>query len=212
MPSCDVDTKGFIDFAPGAAAAKGCDFAGTVGDLGCAGATPQACPRVDVNHGDIDFGVLPPAPLVADLTVEAVPAGIGIPARTIIRWKNAMSFGSAAGSTNHRSMTIELWDDSRIVIVRQRAATTVTVALHDQIGVGPGLAGQGFGGPPPAAPTCGVAAGTPFATAWGTPGILGAPGGVIHMDLLASSIAFSNLAAVFTPAPGIPATYTLTVY
>ena len=42
-----------------------------------------------------------------------------------------------------------------------------------------------------------------FAPPFGIP-FLGAPGGVIHMDLAASSTALFNSAAVFTPLPGPP--------
>lgn len=203
-PACDVDVNGFIDFLPGAATGGGADFAGTVGDFGCAVATATARPRVDVNHADLDLAVLPPPFLVTDLTMELAPPFPPTPARTIIRWKNVMSFGAVAGTDSHRSCCVELWGDGRIVVVRQRAANNVVAALHDQIGVGPGLAAHLYGGPPPAGPTCGAVAGIPFAPIWGFPAFLGLPAGVIHMDALLPSVAFSNLAAEFVPMVGPP--------
>ncbi len=211
-PLCEVDTNGYIDFLPGPGTGGGCDLAGTSGDFGCPAASVTARPRIDANHADLDLAVPPPPPLVNDLTMEIAPAFPFWPTRHIVRWKNVMTFGAAAGTANQRSMTVELWDDSRIVVTRDRAANTVTVAMHDQVGIGPGLAAHGYGGPPPAGPTCAAIAGIPFAPLYGTPGFVGIPFGVIHMDLLASSVAFSSLAAVFAPlGAGLPI-YTLTVY
>jgi hypothetical protein len=208
-PLFDVDTNGFIDFAIGAMAAGGTDLAGTVGDFGCAVATATARPRVDANHADIDFGIAPPFPLVADLTVEMAPPLPPTPARTIVRWKNAPTFGGGS----HRSMVVELWGDSRIVVVRQRMSNAYTAALHDQTGIGPGLAAHGFFGPPPAVATCGVPAGILYDALYGFPGFFGAPGGVVHMDALVSSNLLQNLACVYTPMllPA-PDAYVLNVY
>jgi hypothetical protein len=202
--------NGFVDFVPGAATAGGCDFTGTFGDFGCAAPTVTARPRIDVNHGSMDFGVAPAPPLVADLTLEIAPFGPTWPGRHIYRWKNAMSFATAPGSANTRSSTLELWYDSRIVVVRERAANTVVTALQDQVGIGPGIAGQGYGGPPPGA--CPVGPGVLLAPLWGTPGFTALPGDMIAMDSVADSAALSNLAVVFTPGPGVPVPYTVTVY
>ncbi len=206
VPACDIDTNGFIDFCPGAAACGGADFTGDSTDLGCAPAGTDARPRIDVNHSDLDFTLAPGD----DLTVELAPPGPGWPARLIVRWKNATTFGSAAPFPVRTSAVCELWDDGRIVVVRQRT-TSVAVTGNDQTGISPGILGQGFGGPPPAIPTCGVAGGIDLSTLWGGPGFVGAPFGVIHMDSLPGSLATTNLAIVFSPAAAGPF-YTATVF
>jgi hypothetical protein len=85
------------------------------------------------------------------------------------------------------------------------------------IGPGPGLPVLGPFPPPPPGPTCALgAAGLAFMGTFGPPAglpFLSPPGGVIHMDLAASSAAVGNSAILFTPLPGAPPIpYSLTVF
>lgn len=222
VPMLDMDTNGFVDFLPGAGTGGGCDITGAVGDLCAAAGTNR--PRVDVNHADYDFGVVPAGPYVPAMTMEMRPPGPTWQDALILRWKNAPAFGVGAGvpGLSTACLSIELQGGAcgcsppnRIVVTREWISNWLTVS--DQCGIGPGLAAHGFGGPPPAvAPsTCPIAVGIPFmgtfAPPFGFP-YAGGPAGVIHMDPLSpflASNAVGNSAILFTPAgPG----YTLTVH
>jgi hypothetical protein len=224
-PFVDMDTNGFVDFVPGvgAAIAGGCDFTGTSTDLGCAVASATARPRIDVNHADYDFSIVPAPPFIPLMTMEMRPPGPTWPDAVIYRWKNAPAFASAAGipGLSTAALALELQGGAcgcfppvipgRIAVVRSWLVTV------DQVGIGTGLAIHGFGGPPPAAPTCTLgAAGLAFMTTFGPPAgipFAGVPAGAIHMDLAASSAAVLNSAIVFTPLGFAPPTaYALTVH
>jgi hypothetical protein len=222
-PFVDLDTNGFADFVPGVGAAVvgGCDFTGEVGDLGCAVATADARPKISVNHIDYDFGVVPAAPFLPIITMEFRPPGPFWPDAFIYRWKNAPAFGAAPGiaGLSTAALALEVQGGacgcipavvpSRIVVVRSWLIGV------EQVGIGPGLAPAGYGGPPPAVPTCSLgAAGLAFmGTLIPFPPFVGVPGGAIHMDLAASSAAVLNSAIVFTPIPGPPPVpYMLSVY
>jgi hypothetical protein len=235
QPSVDMDVNGYLDFAAGnggtstVAPFQACDFSGAAGDLGCAPPTAGTSrPRVDVNHADLDMVDLPAAPFVPELTMEMRPAGPNWADAIIYRWKNIPPLTFTAGSPglNTNAFVAELHGSScgscapalvpnRIVVVRS------WIPNQDQVGIGPGPGIPAFAPypAPPAAPTCGVAAGLGFMTTFGGfPPFVGAPAGVIHMDSTSTvpnvfSPAVLNSAIVFTPqllAP--PDGYTLTVY
>jgi hypothetical protein len=218
VPGVDVDMNGFVDFVPGAATGGACDFSGASADLACPAPGPQARARVDVNHFDINMAVVPAAPFVPAVTMEMRPPTPGSPDAIIYRWKNAPPFGGAAGlaGLSTSAFCIELQGSAwagpanRIVIHRSYNVT------QDQVGISPGIAADGFGGPPPAAPTCSLGvAGLAFMTTFAPPGglpFIGGPFGVIHMDSTAAAFspALLNSAVVFTPNPG-PG-YDLTVF
>jgi hypothetical protein len=211
VTSCNVNTNGFVDFLF-AGAVVPVDPTGSAGDLGCAPATPTARPRVDVNHHDADFSIPTMASFISDLTVEMAAPMPPTPPRTIVRWKNVPAGTSPAGPllTDMSTMVVELMGDQRIAVVRTMTQSVTTLANHDQVGIGPGLAGQGFGGPPicilPAA------TGLPIWTLYGTPGYLGMNLEAIWQDNLWFSQMLTNLAVVFTPGPLGAASYTMTVH
>jgi hypothetical protein len=203
--SADMDVNGFIDFLPGAATGGGCDTTGTSQDLGCATATAHARPRIDVCHADWNLGVPTVPGLVADLSTETRAAGPGWPAATIFRWKHLAVSGTTPTSATS-SFACELLGDGRIVVVRSKILTV------DLVGIGPGIAGQGYGGPPSILATCSFgAAGLSFSTTYDSP-FAGSPGGAIHMDSTPFSDLVHNLAIVFTPGAGAPTPYTVQVY
>jgi hypothetical protein len=200
-------TNGFIDFLP--TGAWTCDPVGAPDDIGCAAAGPETSPRIAPNHFDATFAGALPAPLVADLTVETAPPGGGLPARKIVRWKNAMLSGGPAypafPDRDRASMVCELWGDGRLLVVRQDLHAVTDTSVHGFLGMGPGGPGQGFGGFPSSclsvsAPALWGGSGTSFFT----------PAIYQLRTALGPSLNLTNLAAVFstTPAPG----YTLKVY
>jgi hypothetical protein len=200
-----MDVNGFVDFLPGAATGGGCDIAGTSTDLGCATASTTARPRVDACHADWNLGIPTVSGLIADMTTEVRPAGPTWPAATIFRWKHVAVSGTTP-TLNTSSFACELLADSRIVVVRSKILTV------DQVGIGPGLASQGYGGPP-SLTTCSLgAAGFSFSTVYAGVPFVGSPGGVIHMDSQTFSDLVHNLAIVFTPDGSVPTTYSLMVY
>lgn len=217
-PVCNVNTNGFLDFLFAPVAVP--DVVGTAGDLGCAPVTPTASPRLAVNHFDADFTPAPPPGLIDDLTMEFAPPGPFWPSRLLIRWKNVANFGLPAGlDSNHSSMVAELWGMdgpggmNRLVAVRQEMHSVYSLANHDLVGIGPGIAGQGFGGP---APAC---AAIVLPGIYGIPGPIGVPGGGLYMDTapavpgLLNSHMLSNLAVAFDPlgfGPLLP--YSVNVY
>jgi hypothetical protein len=220
-PAVDMDTNGFVDFVPGvgAAIAGGCDFAGAFGDLGCPVPTAQARPRIEVNHADYNFAVVPAVPWVPAMTMEFRPPGPTWQDAVILRWKNAPAFGAAAGIAGlaTASLSLELHGAAcactppdRIVITRE------WLVVVDQAGVGPGIAAQGYGGPPPAVAPSTCALGAPglafmgtFAPPIGLP-YVGGVTGTIHMDAAAPSAAVLNSAIVLTPMlAGVPDGYIL---
>jgi hypothetical protein len=233
----DLDTNGFADFAPGPVAKGACDLTGGLDDFGCAPAGADARPRIDVNHLDYSFAAGPPAaPFVPIITMEMRPPGPSWPDAIIYRWKNVPPFGAPAGIPGFLTscLVLELQGGacpatcvppgvpSRIVVVRSwfpSSAAGTWFTGGDQVGIGPGLAIHGFGGPPPAAPTCTLgAAGLAFMTTFGFPPFIGFPAGVIHMDTVGAAGVFAsadvaNSAIVFTPIPGpAPVPYMLSVY
>ncbi len=176
-------------------------------------------PRLAVNHFDINFAIPALAPWITDLSFEAAPPGPGWPSRTIIRWKNVANFGVPVGlpDQNRASMVAELWgmdgpNGSRMVVVRQEMHTVTTIASHDMVGIGNGIAGQGYFGPP--LPCTALA----LPGLYGTPGYFSLPGEAVFMDntpaaSLVGSYVLSNLAVVFDPLLGaVPAPYAVTVY
>src|SRR5262249_31320645 len=70
VPFSDVAPNGFLDFCPGAATGGGADFGSVSDAAGCVPLSPLARPRINVNHYDLDLTVAPPAPSIADITVE----------------------------------------------------------------------------------------------------------------------------------------------
>lgn len=204
--SADMDVNGFLDFLPGAATGGGCDTAGTHTDFGCTTPSATARPRVDVCHADWNLGVPTVPGLYPDMTTEFRPAGPTWPASTIFRWKHVAVSGTTP-TLNTSSFACELLGDGRIVVVRSKILTV------DQVGIGPGLASQGYGAPPPTLATCSFGAGGfSFSTVYGTVPFVGSPGGVIHMDSTPFSDLVHNLAIEFTPDGAVPATYTLNLY
>ncbi len=203
-PLCGVNTNGFLDFTP---VIEPANFSGTSADLCPPPPAVPNPPMVQANHTDLDFGILPMAPLVADLTVEGPifdPFGI-TPPRTIIRWKNVPNLGSPAGPglTNDMSAVCELWGDSRVFVVRQRMNSVTTLAHHDMVGIGPGDA---------IAACILPAGGLSLSTLWGIGPYVGAIFEPIWQDVVLSSQLLTNLAVEFTPDPtGIPA-YSVMVY
>jgi hypothetical protein len=194
------------------------DFGG-----GCVAATATAAPRVDVNHFDVDIDTSgPPVPLVGDFTVETAPAALsappGFPAvswpgRTIVRWKNVRRFGSpsiagGAPDTDYASMVCELWGGDApiapantahaIIVVRQHNHIVTTQAttnsLNEQIGIGPGTAGQAFGGPPPVCTAL-----TLWSDSYAASSCAAAAKDALYMDNLLDSHMLSNLAVRFQP-------------
>jgi hypothetical protein len=192
----------------------------------CVAPTATAAPRVDVNHFDVDLGASgPPLPFVGDFTYESGPPGISAepgfppiawPSRTIIRWKNVRRFGSpvlgpAAPDTDYASMVCELWGadaalmpgltSNAIIVVRQDSHLVTTQAttgsLQEQIGIGPGTAAQGFGGPPPA-----CIALTLWSDSYAAPFCAGIAD-TMYMDNLLNSHILSNLAVRFRPGPAV---------
>jgi hypothetical protein len=232
VASVDLDTNGFVDFVPGTgpAVAGGCDFGGNYGDLGCVGAPAgvQARPQIAIAHSDFDFTKVLAAPFVPSMTYELRPAGPTWPEAAIYRWNNAPIWGIPAGSAGMvtLSFTLELqgsvcpgcvpalmpWEH-RIVTVR--SWTTTASGGSPICGIGPGTAAQGFGGPPPASPTCSNGqGGVSFMTTFGgfAP-LVGNPAAALHQDTANHSAALYNNAAVFTPnSAATPAGYTLKVY
>lgn len=199
---CDVDTNGFIDFCPGAGTCGGPDFASLQASAGCVAGAALSRPRINVNHYDIDLAVPPPVPAVPGLTVEFAPADPFTPARTIVRWKNVMPWASLPLSGVNTSFTCELWGDSRIAIVRQ--------SLVGPVGIGPGDAGMGYGGPSGGFDSCAMAGGLPLVGLWGGAPFFAGLSGVIEQDAGALNIALHNLAVVFTPT--FPGAYAAMVY
>jgi hypothetical protein len=193
---CDVDTNGFVDFCPGAGTCGGADFFSDDTGAGCGPVSPMVRPRINANHYDIDLAVAPPVPAIAGLTVEMGPPGPFWPARTIVRWKNVMPFGSTPLSGANSSFVVELWADSRIAIARQGAVV-------GPIGIGPGDVGMGYGGPSPGFDTCGMVGGLGFAGLWGMPPFFSGLAAVIEQDAGPLHLALGTLAVVFTPTfPG----------
>lgn len=217
-----MHTNGFIQFAANTSSAPvACDYTGSVGDFGggCAAATPTAAPRVDVNHFDVDLTSGPPSPLVGAFTIETGPPGVFAapgfapitwPTRKLVRWKNVRRFGGpviGAGvtETNYASMACELWGanfpagaptpgPSRIVVVRQDIHVVNNIGVHDQIGIGPGTAAQGFGGPPPVCPVL-----TLWSDSYGVSSCAAAAKDALGMDVIFDSYLLSNLATMFAP-------------
>jgi hypothetical protein len=219
-PVFHASTNGFLDFRqlPFMLPA---DFSGQPGDLGCAPPTATASPRLAANHFDIDLSIPSPAPRAPGLTMELAPLGPAWPSRTIVRWKNVVDFGlpGAPPDTNYATFVAELWGMdgpgglSRLVVVRQEMHSVFALANHDLVGIGPGVAGQGFGGPPP------MCLNTPLWPLWGGLGAGTPPAGGIYMDTvpnppgLLDSHLLSNLAVAFDPSfMVIPDFYTVTVY
>jgi hypothetical protein len=231
----DMDVDGFVDFVPGAGplVAGGCDPVGTYGDFGCAPATPTARPRVDVNHADYDFTIPIAPPFIPAMTYETRPPGPAWPEALILRWKNAPSVGTMPGTAGllTAALAVELEGVGcagfctppflpRISVVRSWLPVTTPTSM-DQVGIGPGTALQGFGGPPPLGSTCGFGATglafmTTFAPPFGLP-FFGPPAGAIHMDSAApaftTSLEVRNSAIVFTPMGlPFPDAYSVVVY
>jgi hypothetical protein len=218
-PVCHVNTNGFIDFTPGPPLPIA-DFTGSAGDLGCPLPTLSASPRFAINHFVLDLAIPAVAPRVTDLTMEFAPPGPVTPSRLIIRWKHVATFGSPFGSpiANRASFVAELWGSdsligwSRLVGVRQENLSITSLANHDMIGIGPGPAAAGMGGPPP---VCTSLAMWPL---YGTPGFFSLPFEAMFMDTapivpgLVDSAMLSNLAVAFTPIPGAIGPYILTVH
>jgi hypothetical protein len=223
VPSANVYTNGFVDFmAP--VAAPVCDLTGSAGDLGCVPATPTATPRIAVNHFDANFANAVTPTRVPNLTLEIAPPTPVWPTRHIIRWKNVGLWGSPqappALDTDYASMMLELWGADfaggqfigagTMIVVRQEMHAVTTLSHHDLIGIGPGLAGQGFGGPPP---NCLSIA---FSSFWGArPGMIAPPGAAIYQDTVFDSSLLSNLAVVLMPQlfiPVLPTAYSFDVY
>ena len=214
----DMDTNGFVDFISGVGpgVAGGCDPVGTAGDFGCPPATPQARPRIDVNHMDFDFGIPLAAPFAPQMTLEYRASGSPFwPGAMILRWKNAPPATLAAGSSflSTANFVIEIDEAYRIVIVRQSTPT----GTAGQCGIGPGVAGQGFGGPPPGGLiACSLGpAGFAFMTMYGIPGgFVNAPNAATFMNDTSYSSAVGNCAIVFTPLPTGPPpnAYQMNVY
>jgi len=200
-------TNGFIDFLP--PGAWTCDPLGAADDIGCAAAGPETSPRIAPNHFDATFAGALPAPLMSDLTVETAPPGGGLPARKIVRWKNALLSGGPAypafPDPDRASMVCELWGGGRLVAVRQDVHAVSDTGVHGFAGVGPGGPGQGFGGFPSSCLSLG------YPTLWGGSGSSPfIPALYQTRTSLGHSLNLTNLAAVYTPT-GFSG-YTLKVY
>ncbi len=212
-----MNVNGYLSFTPAS-----CDRTGSSGDLGCAPATVNASPRIAANHFDADFALGATPPRIDDVTFEIAPPGPNWPQRHIYRWKNAVPRLSPSAppaiDTDYASMVCELWagasvpggaGPSTIVVVRQDTHPVSRMDHHDMIGIGPGVAGQGFGGPPP---NCWA---TALWSLYATPGFAGGPGHAIYQDAIYDSSILGNLAVVFTPQvqiPVLPLPYRVTTY
>jgi hypothetical protein len=203
-PFANLHVDGFLDFlAPGSP----CDPTGEIEDFGCYAPSPEARPRIDVNHFDGSVAPHPglPVGVVSDVTREFVLASATTPARVILRWKHVIdsfnfSYPPANLGAQRASFVCELWGDGRIVICRQFVNQYITSTTYGQMGIGPGLPGQGFTATPP---TC-VSVAIP--SHYGSPAFASPFAGLVQAPGLpgAANALLGSLATVFEPAgPGL---------
>jgi hypothetical protein len=218
-PIANVHVDGFLDFLPPGFPAP-CDPTGEYGDFGgggmsCGPPTPEARPRIDVNHFDGTMGPHVGSTLISDLTREVVPPTATVPARVILRWKNLVdttNFSSAPYVALQRaSFVCELWGDGRIVICRQFLEANVSTTAYGQMGIGPGFPGQGFATGPS---TCWSLA---FSFLYGGAGFPGAPGDILAqgeglLGVGGYGLAQGSLSVAFDPIVGLPGAYTVSTW
>jgi hypothetical protein len=199
--------NGLIEFGP--AAGSGCPY-DQWGDFGCTVGATEVTPRVAVNIVDSDLNVLPVPGYVNDVTYESAPATASTPTRVIIRYKNVSPWFSVPGNailTDSWSATCELWGNDvpvgspaagkSIVVVRQQFKVGLYNDVYGAVGISPGLAGQGFGGPPPTCHDVDI----PFT--WGGWYFTTGPSEAVRNFFFTSGSALlSHLAVRFSPTPG----------
>jgi hypothetical protein len=203
-----VRPNGLVEFGP--AAGTGCPYDQGSNDFGCVPSVPSVTPRVSANLVDNDLGLVPLGANVTAATVEYAPPGAGAPSRTIVRWKHASPWYTVPGSalyTDHASTACEFWGEdvpagsqaagSSIVVVRQEIHVGLQLSVHGALGIGPGYAGQGFGGPPA---NCHW---IDLWTTWGGWYFVGLPTEALLLNFLpAGSMQLAHLATTFTPIGG----------